>query len=192
MDKGGRKNGVNFALTTMNWPPDVALALNYADAGMAALMRFDRTLASTVAAARDPVMAQLRLAWWRTQLDAPVTGNEGFEAIQLFGAKLLPIIDGWERLLDPLPLSEDALTAYCEGRGTIFALLGGDARMGAAWALGDFARHCSDVATRDMARSLSDRLRRHSARQPKPLRILTRLARAKNITRWTLLRAALS
>jgi phytoene synthase len=176
----------------MSWPDDVALALHYAGAEMAALMRFDRTLASTVSSARDPALAQLRLAWWRTQLDAPVAGNEGFDAIELFGARLLPVIDGWEELLAPLPLDEAALTAYGRGRGVIFALLGGDPNAGTGWALADFARHCSDAATRELARSIANALLAKVSRQPKPLRILTNLARTENFTRWTLLRAALS
>lgn len=192
MDKGSQKNGVKIPLTTISWTPDVALALNYAGAEMAALMRLDRTLASTVAGARDPALAQLRLAWWRTQLDQPIAGNEGYDAIRLFGDQLLPIIDGWEQLLAPLPLGEAALKAYSAGRGAIFKLLGGDAQAGAGWALADFSRHCSNTATRDLARTLADALLSEMPRQPKPLRVLASLARARDITRWTLLRAALS
>lgn len=192
MDKAIQKNGVKIPLTTISWMPDVALALNYAGSEMAALMRLDRVLASTVSGARDPALAQLRLAWWRTQLEAPVSGNEGYDAIKLFGPALLPVIDGWEQLLAPLPLNEAALRAYGEGRGAIFALLGGDAQAGAGWALADFSRHCSNAATRDLARSVADALLHRAPRQPKALRVLTNLARANQITRWTLLRAALS
>lgn len=193
MDKAPQKNGVNFASTTITWPDDVALALNYAGAEMAALMRFDRILASTVAGARAPALAQLKLAWWRTQLEAPVGGNEGFEAISLFGAKLLPIIDGWEHALTPMPLSEDDLRAFGEGRGGgIFALIGGSVQAGAGWALADFARHCTDKSTATLARRLADdALSGNLSGQSKPARILTRLARATTISRWTLLRAAL-
>jgi 15-cis-phytoene synthase len=192
MDKAAPKNGVKIPLTTISWTPDVELALHYAGAEMAALMRFDRTLAQTVSQAKDPALAQLRLAWWRTQLEAPVAGNEGYETIRLFGARLLPVIDGWEQLLAPLPLSEAALTAYGEGRGDIFAILGGDARAGAGWALADFARHCSDPVTAERARQLAEPMLRSTLRQAKPLRVLTSLAKVKNISRWTLLRAALS
>lgn len=191
MDKDERRKGVNLALTTNTWPRDVALALNYAGQGMAALMRLDRMLAATLANARDPALAQLRLAWWRTQLEDPVAGNEGYEAIQLFGARLLPVIDGWEHLLASPSLNEDTLRSYGEGRGTIFALLGGDAEAGAGWALADFASHCSDPATRDLARDMADRALDRPGRQPKALRVLTSLARVRHITRWTLLRAAL-
>jgi phytoene synthase len=192
MDKAGQRNGVNFLLTTFSWPPDVALALNYGGADMVALMRFDRTLAATVAGAKDPALAQLRLAWWRTQLEAPVAGNDGSDAIRRFGVRLLPVIDGWERLLASPPLNAPELTAYGEGRGSLFALLEGDRRAGAGWALADFARHCSDPTTRDLARGMADHLLRGRPRQPKPLRVLANLARAHHITRWTLLRVALS
>jgi phytoene synthase len=192
MDKTAQKNGVKIPLTTISWPPDVALALNYAPTAMPALMSFDRTLAQTVARAKDAALAQLRLAWWRTQLDAPIAGNEGYEAIALFGTRLLPLIDGWEHLLAPLPMGEPALTAYAAGRGAIFTLLGGNETAGAGWALADFARHCSDEKTAERARTLARPMLDTTLRQPKPLRILTRLARVPEITRWTLLRAALS
>lgn len=192
MDKGRKKNGVNLPLTTVTWPADVALALNYAGADMVALMRFDRTLAMTVAGARDPALAQLRLAWWRTQFAAPVAGSEGYDAIVRFGSGLTPIVDGWEHLLAPLPLEAASLRAYGTGRGGgLFALLGGRAEAGAGWALADFARHCSDAATRRCARTLADDALTGSLAGPKPLRILARLARSATITRWTLLRAAL-
>ena len=193
MDKDGRRNGVNFASTTITWPPDMALALNYAGADAHALMRFDRTLALTVANARDPALAQLRLAWWRAQLDVPVAGNDGAEAILRFGPRLLPIIDGWEQLLAPLPLEEAALQVYGEGRGgTIFALLGGAAMQGKGWALADFARHCTDAPTRAIARRMADAaLCGTLGGQPKSLRILARLARVETPSRWTMLRAAL-
>ena len=192
MDKAFPKNGVNFPLTTISWTSDVELALHYAGAEMLALMRFDRTLAQTVSQTKDAALAQLRLAWWRTQLETPVAGHEGYDAVRLFGTKLLSVIDGWEHLLAPLPLNETALAAYGEGRGTIFTLLGGDPRAGAGWALADFARHCSDPLTADRARQLAEPLLRKAERQPKSLRVLTRLAQPGNITRWTLLRAALS
>lgn len=192
MDKAAQKNGVNNPLTTISWPPDMQLALNYAPPEMTALMRFDRTLAQTVAQAKDPALAQLRLAWWRTQLAAPVIGNEGFEAIELFGERLLPIIDGWEQLLAPLPHGETILSGYANGRGTIFALLGGDLAAGAGWALADFARHCSDAETTQRALELAQPMLATVLPQPKPLRILTQLAKQEKITRWTLLRAALS
>ncbi len=192
MDKSARKNGVNFPFTTIAWPPDVALALHYGDANAHALMRFDRILANTVSNARDPALAQLRLAWWRTQLDAPVAGSEGYAAVTVFGARLMPIIDGWEQLLAPLPLDDAGLSAYGEGRGAIFTLLGGSPDRGAGWALADFARHCSDPATACRARALADAaLAVRSHRQPRPLRILAKLAAARHISRWTLLRAAL-
>ena len=187
-----KKNGVNSASTMITWPDDVALALNYAGAEMAILMRFDRILAATVANARNPALAQLRLAWWRTQLEAPLPGSEGFEAIELFGAKLLPIIDGWERLLAPMPLSADDLQAFGEGRGGgIFALIGGAASAGVGWALADFARHCTDKSTAALARQMADSaLTAHLSGQSKAGRILARLGRTKTISRWTLLRAA--
>jgi phytoene synthase len=180
-------------MTMMAWPDDVALALNYAGPEAVAIMHFDRTLARVIAGARDPALAQLRLAWWRTQLDSPVPGNEAIQAINLFGSRLLPIIDGWEHVLVPLPLTEEALQAYGEGRGgTIFTLLGGNAASGRGWALADFARHCSDPTTRDRARRMAHAtLAASRPQQPKPLRILARLARAETFTRWTLLRASL-
>jgi hypothetical protein len=98
---------------------------------------------------------------------------------------LARLIEGWEVLLDPLPLGAEALSTYADARGAaLFGLiaraLGGQSDDGAGrgWALADFAWRCSDAGTATRARDLAATAL-SSAKQgklPRPLRILARLA----------------
>ncbi|CAN5450985.1 hypothetical protein BH10PSE14_BH10PSE14_17780 [soil metagenome] len=77
---------------------------------------------------------------------------------------LLAMIDGWEALLDAAPIDDDALGLFGaqRGGGLFRALAGEDAlpawaeAAGTVWALWDLAGHVSDpaVAARAMARAL--------------------------------------
>jgi len=100
------------------------------------------------------MLAQLKLAWWRDRLSADPEGWPRGEpmlarlAVWENAARgLLPLVDGWEALLDEQPLSTAALTAFAEGRADAMAALA--ARLGAdrnaarttgrRWALADRA-----------------------------------------------------
>jgi 15-cis-phytoene synthase len=168
--------------------PDHLIALAYAGASrekLRFLLAFDERLGRIVAAGREPVIAQMKLAWWRENLGkAAANANKGeqmLEAAQAFnlGTDLIAMVDGWESLLAELPLSEQGLLAYAAGRGTLFGLAGGDNAnaAGAAWALTDFAMRCSDGITRDRALALAAQVDR-TAMLPKPLAILAALARS--------------
>ena len=180
---------------------DRALALGFAPpdarAGLAALWALDVTLGQSVATTTEPLIGQMRLTWWHeclTTLDSggavpaePVLAGLADHALSgdVTGAAFASMIDGWEALLDPLPLTDAGLLAFAQARGGgLFALsarmLGGavDPRLGAGWALADFARRCSDADTRARAWALAAEALH--ARDPigvKPLRILIRLAR---------------
>lgn len=154
-------------------PPEQSLALAYAAGELreafAVLLQLDRILGRSVALAREPVLGQVRLAWWREQfaaLPSVPTGND-----PLLGAvhglthnhpidqgDLAALVNGWETLLDEFSPSDSQLIAHARGRGgAIFRLASAISaspvteeteRAGTLWALADLARHCSD---RDMA-----------------------------------------
>jgi 15-cis-phytoene synthase len=195
--------------------PDLAFALQHVPAGqraaVAALWALDEQLGQIVATTSEPMVGQMRLLWWREALESAVPGHpvlDGLTSLEAAGidrASLAILVDGWEVLLDPLPLDAEQLGTYAEGRGTqLFALtsriLGRapPANVGAGWALADFAFRCSDKVTSsralDLARTaLADVPLRHL---PRPLRILVRLARGdvaegkKTVrTPWKLLRS---
>ena len=178
---------------------------------IAALWALDEALGRIVSSTSQPMIGQMRLTWWH---DAMLGGQGGepvlaalaehVHPLGIDGAALLPLVEGWEMLLDPLPLSAAALETHARTRGDrLFAL---SARaigcrvatgLGGGWALVDFARRCSDPATASRAFLLARPRLRNLNRLPRPLRILARLAAADACagkwtarTRWRLLRAS--
>lgn len=137
------------------------LALNYAPARLrlptAALFALDARLGELVAKASEPLLGQLRLAWWRDELGKPpaerAKGDPVLDALGETWAgeerSLAGLIDGWEQLLGDGPLPDQAIAAFVEGRARAFAALAhlagestaattaGEA--GRAWAFADFA-----------------------------------------------------
>jgi len=174
--------------------PERALSLAYAPAGtrsaLAALWRLDEQLGACVARTDAPVVGQMKLTWWHDALvglhrSRPVdpvlvalTATPEIDA-----TALLPLIDGWEMLLDQLPLPEEALRDYAEQRGgTLFAaaakLLSAESRAaveaGRLWALVDLAFRISDRTTAERALTLAAAA--PPKHLPRPLRLLASLA----------------
>ena len=152
-------------------PIHLRLVLSYApasahDAWLTALS-LDARLAGVVRAAREPVLAQLKLAWWRDRLaQDPATRPQGEMLLGKLafwregGASLAPLVGGWEALLGETPLPADAITAFADGRaaliGDLAQMVGAD-RAGAEvrarrWALADLALHLGHDAERDAVR----------------------------------------
>jgi 15-cis-phytoene synthase len=168
--------------------PDLILALAYAPrtrhAHHHALWMLDEALGQIIATTREPMLAEIKLAWWRDQLEGDRrAASPLLSAIEQSLSTLTPLIDGWRALLEPFPLSRSGLTTYAEGRGgTLFASMGSDrARIiGAGWALTDFAYRCSDPETQalsaEMARSCFEEAGKE--RQETPAAILAHLAKA--------------
>jgi len=185
---------------------------------LTALWLLDVTLGRAVSGTTDSMVGQLRLTWWHDAISGlpkmPVAGQPELDALTtnvlvpfgIAGAEVAPLVEGWEALLDPLPLADAQLTDYASGRGrSLFDLSGRilevevDPRAGEAWALADFAGRCSDATTSARAWALArNRLSGvNTARLPRPLRVLTRLSRMDAIadaklprSRWALFRSA--
>ncbi|MFD1611230.1 squalene/phytoene synthase family protein [Sphingomonas tabacisoli] len=175
--------------------PERALSLAYAPAparaALSALWRLDEQLGASIVRTETPAVAQMRLVWWHDALKTLCTDRPVdpilvtlAEAPGIDPEALLPLIDGWEVLLEPLPLSEEALATYAGARGgTLFGvvatLLGGDAdaseQAGRGWALADLAFRISDRVTAERALALAGSA--SHGRLPKPLAILAALAR---------------
>ncbi len=142
---------------------DRLLALSYVAAArrpaLSALWRLDAGLADLAVGAREPMLARIKLAWWRdalTALDvAPPPGEPLLREVArtllpmgVSGADLARLEEGWVALL------ADDVTGYAAARGaTLFDLsarvLGGDAPAGsgATWALVDLARRLPERAS---------------------------------------------
>src|SRR3546814_11410955 len=122
-------------------------------------------MAEIIRSTSEPMIGQMRLTWWHEALTKdPKAGGSGEplmaalrrQVIPLSGGEsLLSIIDGWEVLLQPLPLSDSQLVAFAEQRGGgLFrvwsALAGGGtswlAQAGIGWAFWDCAGSDADRA----------------------------------------------
>ena len=148
----------------MELDPERRLALAYVPAAIRpaieALWRLDASLAAILATGTQPLISQLRLAWWRealARLDAtPAPAEPVLQALAshvlpcVSGAELAAMEEGWLILLSEDALGEGELAAYAARRGGLLftysaRLLGAPdfpvAQAGALWALADLARH---------------------------------------------------
>ena len=99
--------------------PAKVLALGYAPASSRKLFTsfflLDQKVERIVRTAKEPVLAQMRLAWWRDQIGTLGAVNHADPLLQLLAsawsgheAGLLELIDGWEELLgQPVRPSSD-------------------------------------------------------------------------------------
>ena len=147
----------------MDLDPDRQLALAYVPASrrpaVEALWRLDATLGAILATGSEPLISQMRLAWWREALERldrePPPAEPLRQALAAYvlptvrGAELAAMEDGWLVLLSDESLSEAELADYAERRGGLLfeltaRLLGGPdfpvRTAGTRWALADLAR----------------------------------------------------
>ena len=152
----------------MDLDPDRKLALAYVPAAVRpaveALWRLDASFAAVLATGTQPLISQMRLAWWREALErldtAPPPAEPLLQALAahvlpaVSGAELAAMEEGWLVLLSEDALRADDQTRYAELRGgLLFAysarLLGNPdfdvASAGKLWALVDLARHSRRV-----------------------------------------------
>lgn len=159
--------------------------------GLFALHALDLELAEVNRSTTEPMLGQIRLAWWREQLQALDTGARPAQPILaaladhllpagVAGASLEPLEDAWLALLD------DDVEAHAKGRGRLFGaaieLLVAEpdaasaeraCRLGEGWAIVDVARGGVAVGEEMLARA--DELLAATA-VPAPARMLAGLA----------------
>ncbi|MCL9999551.1 MAG: hypothetical protein NBV68_09225 [Erythrobacter sp.] len=128
------------------------------------VLQLDRRLARIVGRTQEPMLGQMRLAWWREALGKPVAerprGDVVLDGIGLHWqgreAFLVQMVDGWEVLVTAQSLGPAEAEAFGEGRGAFFAGLADDpaagplatrlAAAGRRWALADAAAQVSNPA----------------------------------------------
>lgn len=182
-------------------PIEQRLALAYARPAdkplMLGVFLLDTRLAATVRGGREPVLAQIKLAWWREQLgkaaDERPVGEPLLAVLSPLaaeGAALGRLVDGWEHLLGESPLAASALEEFAAGRGAAFAALArqmglADAaaaaeRAARGWAAADLAAKLGQPEERAAALELAARHdwgRVALPRRLRPLQVLHGLAR---------------
>lgn len=181
-------------------PTASRLALAYAPAKARlqtlALFALDTRLAGLLRNSSEPMLAQLRLSWWRETLTRDE--NEWPEGEPLLAAlrswngqhrSLSALVDGWEALTGTAPLPPGALREMAEGRAASFAALARSlaleeeaeaaSHLGRQWATADLAMRLGHSQERSAATALvaegKDRRPRVS-RSLRPLLVLHGLA----------------
>lgn len=159
-----------------------------------ALMALDDVMADIIRSTSEPMIGQMRLTWWHGALaaldEAPPPAQPVLQALAMHvlpavtGGSLGQIVDGWEELLEPGVLDDDALGAFAVGRGqglfaALAAVLGGQgavpiAGAGRGWALADLAAHSTDaeLAARSTAQAAPLLRQARAERWPRHLRAL--------------------
>ncbi|MGN6819569.1 MAG: squalene/phytoene synthase family protein [Sphingomonas sp.] len=158
---------VNGAVTTSG-DPWRDLAIGYAPAparaGLIALFELDAALGNVLRTTREPLIGQMRLAWWREALQrldvAPPPGEPVLQALAkvalplgVTGGTLAGMIDGWEPLLGEF--GPDAIDAHGHRRGRLLfetaaraiGAADGDpaGEAGTGWALADLSANLADA-----------------------------------------------
>lgn len=163
-----------------------------------ALWAFDARLAKVARTTSEPMIGQMRLAWWNDVIaDAAGVKGQGepvVDAMRASGAMGAPgleaVIDGWEVLVVEPEIDAQGLRDYAAGRGGgLFRALADEAdapewmvTAGQVWALWDLAGHVADEALARAALELGRELLPQVdtacwTRAGKPLRIAFTLAR---------------
>ena len=185
---------------------DRYLSVLYAPAAarpaLLALHGLDLELAQVVASTSEPMLGEIRLAWWRDALVALDTGAVPAQPLlALIAAEVLPrgvsgadlalLEDRWLGLIG----SDDVPESHVAGGGALFALLarlgGGEAqaarRLGEAWVVGEPAAlpvapplrpllGLVQLAARDAARARGGQGREPRGSTARQLRLLASVA----------------
>lgn len=154
------------------------------------LFALDAHLANLVRKTHEPLLGQMRLAWWRERLAEPAAQwPRGDPLLDLLAAwegreaALGALVDGWEHLLGEA-LDPEAAAGFAEGRAAALAGLGGGGESimlaGRRWALADLAANLRNPGERAVALAAARGLgpaRGRLSRDLRPLTVLDGLAR---------------
>lgn len=150
-------------------PPEAELAVAWSPpkvrAPLGILLQFDRRLAKIVSRTTEPMLGQMRLAWWRDVFkQSPAQRPRGDAVLDQVGPlwsghedSLIAMVDGWEILIGEERLGPDEVNAFAAGRAAPFVSFAdqgdgaGKRRVEQAarcWALVDVAVGVSDPEER--------------------------------------------
>lgn len=169
-------------------PDEALLALAHTKAELRDALRMffelDQRLSRLVSASTEPMLGQMRLAWWREMLGKEMEqwpqGDQVLDGVRRFWGEraslLLPLVDAWEHLLAEPPLGASDALSFVEGRrDALLAVFNVEAESAhfkafsdAAWhwALADLASKVSEEEERTLLVGLSEESGRKGARLP--------------------------
>ena len=149
------------------------IANSYAPAAarsaVATLLALDGQFAKFVFTASEPILAQMRLAWWRDRFAEPrenwPVGNPLLAELASWDAEtsaLGDMVDGWEALLAHSPPQTADFEAYRRGRASGWKVLAGHLGLeaddqaielaSARWSMADAAASMNESEARALAR----------------------------------------
>lgn len=168
------------------------LALSYAPRNgrplTLGLMALDNRLAGIVSRASEPMLAQIRLAWWRELLTQdPGSWPTGEPLLALLrqwrgrAAELVPLVNGWEgAVTGEEDLAAADIVRLAEARGAAFGVLADvlghpsaaetASQMARGWALADLAAYLNGPNDQQAAREMLVDVEWMRQRLPRPLR----------------------
>lgn len=153
--------------------PEIGIALSYTPApvreALRAFFMLDRRLGQIVAQTSEPMLGQMRLAWWRDMFGIAVEQRPTGDAVlnhlgkHLSGEELalIDLVNAWEELLAEPPLPEQSARNFASGRAAGFSVIaqkaGDESIFGAGelWALADAAAHFPEGEERAMLITLA-------------------------------------
>jgi phytoene synthase len=189
--RGQKREGRMSERSIEALPTAQQVCLAYARAGreeLLTLFALDSHCGHILRQAREPILAQMRLAWWRDAIAAdPSARPKGdpllgaIDAWQEESGSLIELVSAWEHLVGDM-LDEDAISRFANSRAAGFSgfarLLGHAshedqaALAGRRWALADLASHLGKPFERALALEVARRLPAHRLDLPKGLRAL--------------------
>ena len=174
-------------------PPEIAIAVGYAPqiwrAHWHALFALDQRLAKLVSTTSEPMLAQIKLAWWRDRLSESVdrrpNGDQVLDQLRLWAGSekpLIALINAWEVLVTD-DLDKGRVSEFLSGRAEPFAELAKIAgfaeleeaalRVGKIWALSDLVAHLSNQDERtELLTEFSELGESQTSNWPKDIRPL--------------------
>ncbi len=130
-------------------------------------LELDMRMGRIVAGTSEPMLGQMRLAWWRDELGKPAadrpSGDAVLDGIGEYWAgresALCSLVDGWEYMLAPAPMGEGDAAGFANGRAqALMAVYDGESRANpaafeaaaATWAYADMAAKVSLEEEREL------------------------------------------
>jgi len=170
-------------------PPEVQIALAHtpskARAALTIFFELDQRLARIVAATSEPMLGQMRLAWWRDMLAKPTAERPGGDAVlDAIGTHwsgvetyLIKLVDGWEHMLKA-NLDEMCVCEFADGRAAPFSRFVEPAPANVppslpsarCWALADASAGVSEESERTLIYAIAKKIEQPREALPKSLR----------------------
>ncbi len=183
----------------LSWMRDQQLALAWTPirhrAAIHSFFMADGLFGHTALSTPDPILARIKLAWWREQgiesdkldLQLSTEVNGPLRAMAACVSSLHTSIDAWDLLVEVWPPQMEQIEAYALARGQALAevfqsTFGGDSisaeRQLGRWAAAHFARHTNTAEARENAQRLASSWASDASCKTAPVtaRVLARLA----------------